>query len=165
MIGSLTLDQLRVLVTIADVGSFSAAGRKLRRAQSAISQAVATLEDVQGVTLFDRAGHRPRLTEAGRALVGQARVVLAGATRFEAMAATREGVEPELAVTMDSLVPAGAFVEGRRGGLTGSSWRPSHRKSGRWWCPRPDSNRHGPGPGDFKSPVSTVPPRGRRGRP
>ena len=33
MIGSLTLDQLRVLVTIADSGSFSAAGRELRRAQ------------------------------------------------------------------------------------------------------------------------------------
>ncbi len=112
MIGSLTLDQLRVLVTIADVGSFSAAGRKLRRAQSAISQAVATLEDVQGVTLFDRAGHRPRLTEAGRALVGQARVVLAGAARFEAMAAaTREGVEPELAVAIDPLVPTGAFID------------------------------------------------------
>ena len=44
MIGSLTLDQLRVLVTIADSGSFSAAGRELRRAQSAISQAVANLE-------------------------------------------------------------------------------------------------------------------------
>ena len=38
MIGSLTLDQLRVLITIADTGSFSAAGRRLGRAQSAISQ-------------------------------------------------------------------------------------------------------------------------------
>ena len=37
MIGSLSLDQLRVLVTIAETGSFSAAGRKLGRAQSAIS--------------------------------------------------------------------------------------------------------------------------------
>ena len=51
MIGSLTLDQLRVLVTIADSGSFSAAGRELRRAQSAISQAVANLEVMQGVEL------------------------------------------------------------------------------------------------------------------
>ena len=60
MIGNLTLDQLRVLVTIADTGSFSAASRELRRAQSAISQAVANLEGVQGVELFDRRGHRPR---------------------------------------------------------------------------------------------------------
>ncbi|QNA86678.1 LysR family transcriptional regulator [Sphingomonas sp. So64.6b] len=112
MIGNLTLDQLRVLVTIAENGSFSAAGRKLRRAQSAISQAVATLEEVHGVTLFDRAGHRPRLTGVGRVLVGQARVVLAGANHFEAMAAaTREGIEPELAVAIDPLVPTTAFID------------------------------------------------------
>ncbi len=112
MIGSLTLDQLRVLVTIAETGSFSAAGRKLRRAQSAISQAVATLEEIHGVTLFDRAGHRPRLTEVGRVLVGQARAVLAGANRFEAMAAaTRDGIEPELAVAIDPLVPTTAFID------------------------------------------------------
>ena len=112
MIGSLTLDQLRGLVTIAETGSFSAAGRKLRRAQSAISQAVATLEQVHGVTLFDRVGHRPRLTEVGRVLVGQARAVLAGANRFEAMAAaTRDGIEPELAVAIDPLVPTTAFID------------------------------------------------------
>lgn len=115
MIGSLTLDQLRVLVTIADQGSFSAAGRLLSRAQSAISQAVATLEDVQGVVLFDRSGHRPRLTEAGRNLVSQARIVLAGAARFEGMAAAmRGGIEPELAVAIDPLAPTTPFIESLR---------------------------------------------------
>lgn len=112
MIGSLTLDQLRVLVTIAETGSFSAAGRKLSRVQSAISQAVATLEDGQGITLFDRSGFRPTLTEVGRVLVGQARTVLAGAARFEAVAAgTREGLEPELAVAIDPLVPTSVFID------------------------------------------------------
>ena len=112
MIGSLTLDQLRVLVTIAEAGSFSAAGRKLGRAQSAISQAVATLEDVQGVTLFDRSGFRPVLTDVGRVLVAQARTVLSGAARFEAVAAgTRGGLEPELAVAIDPLVPTTAFID------------------------------------------------------
>lgn len=91
MIGNLSLDQLRVLVTIADAGSFSAAGRKLGRVQSAISQAITTLESVQGVALVDRSGHRPRLTDVGRVLVDQARLVLASAARFEAVAAgTRE---------------------------------------------------------------------------
>lgn len=112
MIGNLTLDQLRVLVTIAQTGSFSAAGRKLRRAQSAISQAVATVEAVHGVRLFDRAGHKPELTQIGRVLVGQAQVVLAGADRFGAMAAaTREGIEPELTVAIDPLVPTAAFID------------------------------------------------------
>ena len=112
MIGSLTLDQLRVLVTIAETGSFSAAGRRLGRAQSAISQAVATLEGVQGVMLFDRSGFRPVLTDVGRVLVGQARTVLSGAARFESVATgTREGLEPELAVAIDPLVPTSAFID------------------------------------------------------
>lgn len=112
MIGNFTLDQLRVLTTIAEAGSFSAAGRRLGRAQSAISQAVATLEDTQGVTLFDRSGFRPVLTDVGRVLVAQARSVLASAARFEAMAAsTREGIEAELAVAIDPLVPTAAFID------------------------------------------------------
>lgn len=112
VIGGLTLDQLRVLVTIADTGSFSAAGRRLSRVQSAISQAVATLEAIQGVTLFDRSGHRPRLTDTGRVLVDQARLVLASAARFEAVAAsTSGGLEPELALAIDPLVPTEPLIE------------------------------------------------------
>lgn len=115
MIGTLSLDQLRVLVTIADAGSFSAAGRKLGRAQSAISQAVATLEAIQGVVLFDRSGHRPQLTEIGRVLVDQARLVLASAARFEAVAAgTRQGLEPELALAIDPLVPTTPLIDSVR---------------------------------------------------
>ena len=115
MIGNVSLDQLRVLVTIADTGSFSAAGRKLGRVQSAISQAIATLEAAQSVALFDRSGHRPRLTEVGRVLVEQARLVLAGAARFEAVAAgTRDGLEPELALAIDPLVPTAPLIDSLR---------------------------------------------------
>ncbi len=115
MIGGLTLDQLRVLVTIADTGSFSAAGRKLSRVQSAISQTVATLESVQGVTLFERSGYRPTLTNTGRVLVDQARLVLASAARFEAVAAsTSGGIEPELALAIDPLVPTEPLIESLR---------------------------------------------------
>lgn len=112
MIGSLTLDQLRVLVTIADTGSFSAAGRALGRVQSAISQSIGTLEDVQGVLLFDRSGHRPILTDTGRVLVEQARLVLASAARFEGVATgTRAGLEPELVIAIDPLAPTGPLIE------------------------------------------------------
>ena len=112
MMGRFTLDQLRVLVVIAETGSFSAAGRKLDRAQSAISQAVATLEVMQGVTLFDRSGLRPVLTDIGRVLVAQARTVLSSAARFEALAAgTRAGIEPELTVAIDPLVPTASFID------------------------------------------------------
>jgi len=111
LISSLSLDQLRVLVAIADTGSFSAAGRKLTRVQSAISQTVATLEATQGGTLFDRSGHRPQLTDTGRILVQQARIVLASAARFEAVAAgSRQGLEAELALAIDPLVPTAPLI-------------------------------------------------------
>lgn len=115
MLGALTLDHLRILVTIADRGSFSAAGRELLRAQSAISQSVANLEASQGVTLFDRSGHRPVLTEVGRVLVEQARLVLTSAARFEAVAAgTRMGLEPELILAIDPMVPSEPLIESLR---------------------------------------------------
>ena len=115
MIGTLTLVQLRIFVTIADAGSFSAAGRQLLRAQSGISQAIATLEALQGVELFDRRGHRPQLTDIGRVLVDQARLVLVSAARFEAVAAsTRAGLEPELAIAIDPLVPTAPLIESLR---------------------------------------------------
>jgi len=115
MLGNLSLDQLRVLVTIVDAGSFSAAGRKLGRAQSAISQAIATLEMLQGVELFDRGGYKPRLTEVGRVLVDHARLVLASAARFEAVAAgARQGLEPELALAIDPLVPTAPLIDSLR---------------------------------------------------
>jgi DNA-binding transcriptional LysR family regulator len=111
-LGTLSLDQLRVLVTVADAGSFSAAGRALGRAQSAISQAIATLEELQGITLFDRDGYRPTLTAVGQVLVDQARLTLASAARFEAVAASsRDGFEPELAIAIDPLVPTAPFID------------------------------------------------------
>jgi len=115
VLGNLSLDQLRVLVSIANAGSFSAAGRELGRVQSAISQSIATLEAMQGVALFDRSGHKPQLTVVGRVLVDQARMVLASAARFEAVAAgTREGLEAELALAIDPLVPTAPLIDSLR---------------------------------------------------
>src|SRR5271155_3169450 len=102
MIDPLTLDQLRVLVAVADAGSFSAAARKLGRVQSAVSQAIQTLETTLRLSLFDRSGKTPRLTDAGKALVGDARALISAAqairARAEGMAADagagRRGCRP-----------------------------------------------------------------------
>lgn len=111
-LGSLSLDQLRMLVSVADAGSFSAAGLSLGRAQSAVSQALAKLEEMHGVEIFDRTGRRAELTQIGRALVDQARLVLASAGRFEALAAnSRAGIEAELAIAIDPLVPTAPLIE------------------------------------------------------
>src|SRR4051794_30679322 len=116
MLSALTLDQLRVLTTIADCGSFSAAGRKLLRVQSAISQSVRTLEETQGVVLFDRSSKTPVLTEAGRVLVAQARQVQRQAEMFESIARDiAAGLEPELTLAVDSFMPTQPVIDSLEG--------------------------------------------------
>jgi DNA-binding transcriptional LysR family regulator len=66
MLDGFSLDQIRIFIAAVDQGSFSAAGRKLRRAQSVVSQYIATLEAQFGVKLFDRTGRHPQLTPQGQ---------------------------------------------------------------------------------------------------
>src|ERR1700749_4933401 len=113
MIYSLTLDQMRVLVAVADAGSFSGAARSLGRVHSAVSQSIQTLETTLGLALFDRSGKTPRLTDAGRALVGDARALIAGARAIRARAQSMaEDVEPELTLAGDSMLPLPLLMGG-----------------------------------------------------
>ncbi len=106
MLDGVTLDQLRTFIAAVDEGSFSAAGRKLRRAQSVVSQTLANLEAQLGVKLFDRAARYPQLTDAGKSLLLDARAVADTIDGFKARArAMREGLEPELSVAMDVMYP------------------------------------------------------------
>src|SRR5882724_4448592 len=111
MLDAVTLDQFRTFIAAVDEGSFSAAGRKLRRAQSMVSQTLANLEAQLGVKLFDRAARYPRLTEEGRSLLVDARSVADNVDGFKARArAMREGLEPELAVVVDVMLPMEALT-------------------------------------------------------
>src|SRR5579864_2709568 len=93
----MSLDQVRTFIAAAEEGSFSAAGRKLRRAQSVVSQTLANLEQQLGVKLFDRTARYPRLTDQGQALLNDARAIADDLDSFKARAKTlREGLEPEL---------------------------------------------------------------------
>ena len=106
MLDGFTLDQLRTFVAAADEGSFSAAGRKLRRAQSVVSQTLLNLEAQIGVSLFDRSGRYPKLTDEGRSLLADARAVADDIDGFKARArAIREGLEPELTAVIDVMYP------------------------------------------------------------
>jgi DNA-binding transcriptional LysR family regulator len=106
MLDGVTLDQLRTFIAAVDEGSFSAAGRKLRRAQSVVSQTLANLEAQLGVQLFDRTARYPRLTEQGKTLLADARAVTDDVDGFKAKArAMREGLEPELSVVIDVMYP------------------------------------------------------------
>jgi DNA-binding transcriptional LysR family regulator len=80
----LDVKQLRVLKSVAEHGSFSAAAEALSYTQPAISQQIAALERTAGATLVDRTSRGVRLTDAGRALVDHAHVVLARLAAAEA---------------------------------------------------------------------------------
>jgi DNA-binding transcriptional LysR family regulator len=111
MLDGITLDQLRTFIAAVDEGSFSAAGRRLRRAQSVVSQTLANLEAQLGVKLFDRSARYPRLTEEGRSLLADARLVTDNVDGFKARAhAMREGLEPELSVVVDVMLPMEALT-------------------------------------------------------
>ena len=115
MIDALTLDQMRIFVTAADEGSFSAAARKLGRVQSAVSQSVAALEGQLGIALFDRSTKTPTLTEAGAAIVHDARTILESARALRARAQSiAEDIEPELTLAVDATFPMGALTASLR---------------------------------------------------
>lgn len=72
----LNLDQLRTLVTIADLGTFSAAAQALHLAQPTVSLHISELESRMGATLVLRGGRRVQPTPAGAVLVERARALL-----------------------------------------------------------------------------------------
>lgn len=69
-------DNLRSLVAIAETGSFTAAGERVHRTQSAVSMQMRKLESQLGRKLFHRQGREARLTADGELLVGHARRIL-----------------------------------------------------------------------------------------
>lgn len=106
MLDGISLDQLRTFIAAADEGSFSAAGRRLGRAQSVVSQTLANLEGQLGVRLFERGARFPVLTAEGKALLIDARTVARSIDLFKARARGLEGgLEPEVSVVVDVMFP------------------------------------------------------------
>lgn len=111
--GTPTLDQLHVFLTVIETGSFAAAGRRLNRATSVISYAIANLELQLGLPLFDRESTRkPQLTEAGRAVLGEARNVAHGIDALRAkVSGLLGGLEAEVGLVVSVLLPGARLVD------------------------------------------------------
>ena len=73
------LQQLAYFEVIAEESHFGRAGKRLSVAQPALTRQIQQLERELGVQLFDRSHRRIRLTEAGQALLTEARELLARA--------------------------------------------------------------------------------------
>lgn len=107
---SVSMEQLEAFVAAAEHGSFSAAGRALRKAQSAVSTQVSNLEDDLGVALFSRTGRNPVLTPAGERLLLEAKVILDRREHLIGVASSFEAhVERRLVVAIDEIYPEEAL--------------------------------------------------------
>lgn len=92
---------LAVFVAVADAGSLSAAGRRLKLSTSVVSHHLSRLEARQGVTLFFRSTRSMSLTPEGHAALGPARRMVAAAEEaLDALGAESDEPVGALRVTM-----------------------------------------------------------------
>jgi DNA-binding transcriptional LysR family regulator len=97
-----SLDQLRVFIAVIDHGGFAHAARALHRTQSVISYTIANLEEQLNIELLDRSKRKPTLTEAGKALLADARAVSLKVDGMRARAkALSAGLEAEVSIVVD----------------------------------------------------------------
>ena len=103
---TLTLEALRVLDEIDRRGSFAAAAEALGRVPSALSYTIQKLEDELDIVIYDRSGHRTKLTHAGQVLLEQGRILLRAADKITNDVITlSKGWERELTIVCEALFP------------------------------------------------------------
>jgi DNA-binding transcriptional LysR family regulator len=103
---TVTLDALRILDAIDRKRSFAAAALELERVPSALTYSVRKLEEDLDVLLFDRRGHRAKLTAAGQELLTEGRHLLRAADELERrVKRAASGCEVELRIVLDSMIP------------------------------------------------------------
>ncbi len=99
-------DQWQVLAAVVDAGGFTQAAERLHRSQSAVSYAIAQLQESLGVRLLEMQGRRAVLTPTGRELLRRSRVIVEQFARLEALArAIDSGWESELRLVVDAAFP------------------------------------------------------------
>src|SRR6187399_2101249 len=131
------LEELRMLVEVAESGSLSAAAKKLGIPKSTVGRAVRRLEDDLGVALVRRMTKGPVLTEPGRVLADTAAPHIAalrdapaalGRTASEAYGVlriatlglssvdlVREGFDVGIRVAMSASLPSSSLIAKKLG--------------------------------------------------
>jgi DNA-binding transcriptional LysR family regulator len=103
---ALTLEALQIIDAIDRKGSFAGAAAELERVPSALTYSVRKLEEDLDVLLFDRSGHRAKLTPAGQELLIEGRHLLRAADELEQrVKRTASGWEVELRIVLDNVIP------------------------------------------------------------
>jgi DNA-binding transcriptional LysR family regulator len=106
-----SIDQWQVLAAVVDAGGFAQAAARLNRSQSAVSYAMAQLQESLGVRLLAMQGRRAELTPTGHELLRRSRVIVDQMVRLEALArAIDTGWETELRLVIDAAFPQGRLL-------------------------------------------------------
>jgi DNA-binding transcriptional LysR family regulator len=101
-----SIEQWRVLAAVVDEGGFAQAAARLSRSQSAVSYAMAQLQQSLGVRLLQIHGRKAELTAAGAALLRRSRPILEQFAQLESLArAIDSGWESELKLVVDAAYP------------------------------------------------------------
>ena len=101
----ISLEALQILDSIERNGSFAGAAAELNKVPSAITYSIRKLEDDLDVLLYDRRGHRAKLTAAGQELLEQGRHLLNAANELEQrVKRTATGWEVELRIVLDGII-------------------------------------------------------------
>jgi DNA-binding transcriptional LysR family regulator len=102
----MTLDQLRMLVAIADTGSVLAAAEKLCRTQPTVSVGIRKLEEQLGIGILDRVHYRARLSPQGELLCQKARNILRNVEELRDLARhLQTGLEAEITLAIEASCP------------------------------------------------------------
>lgn len=108
----LDLDAIAVLDAIDRNGSFARAADELGRVPSALTYTIRKLEGDLDVLLFDRRGHKARLTPAGRELLDEGRHLLQAANDLQRrVRRVGDGWEVELRIAMDTVLRIDAVFD------------------------------------------------------
>ena len=109
----MTLEQLRLFVAVAEREHVTRAAAALHRTQSAVSAAIAGLEEQSGVTLFHRVGRRIVLSEEGRLFLVEARAVVAQADAAQRALSDLAGLKRGILTVMASQTIASYWLPPR----------------------------------------------------
>lgn len=106
----LTFEALHILQAIVRHGSFAAAADELNKVRSALTYTVKKLEDDLGIKIFDRSGHRAKLTDLGEYLLRESQSLLSSAQDLERNVLLKSrGWESQLTISVDELIPFERF--------------------------------------------------------
>ena len=111
-IAKTSVEQWAVLAAVVDSGGFAQAAQLLNRSQSAVSYAVARLQESLGLPLLAVEGRKSVLTPEGHTLLTRARTLVKDLELLEQLARSlKQGWERELNLAVDAAFPRSRLLD------------------------------------------------------